>query len=291
MLVEMAIGDAYGAAFEFMSPEFIARENDLSGYKCNPETRLGDGRYTDDTQMAVAIAEHLLSGAPADTETLAGYFVRTFRRDERRGYSKRLFAVLQAAENAGDFLSSIVPSSDRSGAAMRASPIGLLPDLDQVLALARLQASITHDTDGGRMSASAIAVMVHYLAHALGPRGDLGAFLEVHVPGHVWSRPWSGPTSMAGIDCAHAAISLVMSAQTQSGLLKSAIALGGDTDTVAAMAMFSASLCQDIASDLSPVFYDTLENGLYGLDFLRRLDAKLLDLRAADYATTAKRPS
>ena len=275
MLVEMAIGDAYGAAFEFMSAELIARDNDLSGYRRNPETHLGDGQYTDDTQMAVAIAEHLLSGEAWEAETLAGRFLRTFKRDERRGYSKRLFAVLQSADTADDFLAQIVPSSDRSGAAMRVSPIGLLPDLDRVLHLARLQASVTHDTAAGLMSASAIAAMVHYLAHAKGPRRELGVFLESHVPGHAWSQTWSGPTSMAGIDCAHAAVSLVASATTLSGVLKDAIGLGGDTDTVAAMAMFSASLCPDIASDLPPVFYDTLENGSYGLDFLRRLDADL----------------
>ncbi len=103
MLVEMAIGDAYAAAFEFMDDAFIARENDLSGYKRNPETGLGGGCYTDDTQMTVAVTEHLLSGETMSPHALADRFVTAFKRDERRGYSKRLFHTLQGVAMAGAF--------------------------------------------------------------------------------------------------------------------------------------------------------------------------------------------
>ncbi|WP_443747900.1 ADP-ribosylglycohydrolase family protein [Asticcacaulis solisilvae] len=276
MLLEMAIGDAYGAAFEFMPDDFLARENDLSGYKRNPETQLGDGRYTDDTQMAIAIAEHLLDGGAFDAESLAARFVATFKRDPRRGYSKRLYEVLQGADDGPAFLKAIAPVSDRSGAAMRVSPIGLLPDIAQVLDLAGRQAALTHDTPGGRTSAAAVAAMVHYLAHDVAPRRALGRFIESHVPGHAWSAPWTGRADMAGISCAHAAISLVAGATTLSGLLHDAIALGGDTDTVAAMALFSGRLSRDIAADLPPALHDGLENGAYGADFLRGLDARLM---------------
>jgi len=281
MLLEMAIGDAYGAAFEFMPDDFIARENDLSAYKRNPETELGDGRYTDDTQMAVAITEHLLAGDVFDVESLATRFVTTFRRDPRRGYSKRLYEVLQTSGSGSDFLAAITPVSDRSGAAMRVSPIGLLPDLEQALQLAEFQATLTHDTPGGRMSARAIAAMVHYLAYGLGPRRDLGRFVEQHVPGHPWSETWNGRTDMAGLNCAHAALSLVQAATTLGGLLLNAVALGGDTDTVAAIAMFSGSLCADIEADLPQALYDGLEDGAYGSHFLRKLDQDLRGLIAA----------
>jgi len=278
MLVEMAIGDAYGAAFEFMPDDFLERENNLSAYKRNPETGLGDGRYTDDTQMAVAVAEYLLDGGTFDAESLARRFVAAFKRDPRRGYSKRLYEVLQTSNDGADFLAAIAPVSDRSGAAMRVSPIGLLPDLKQVLDLAERQAALTHNTPGGRMSAQAIAALVHYLAYNLGPRRDLGRFVETHVPGHPWSETWTGRADMAGLSCAHAALSLVRSGTSLSGLLRDAVALGGDTDTVAAMAMFSGSLCRDIAADLSSAFYSGLENGAYGRSYLHALDERLRDM-------------
>ena len=286
MLVEMAIGDAYGAAFEFMSDDFIARENDLSGYRRNPETGLGDGRYTDDTQMAVAVTEHLLAGDAFTPPALAERFVATFRRDPRRGYSKRVFAALDQAENGQRFLAAIEPVSTRSGAAMRVPPIGLLSDLDRVLDLAAGQASPTHDTPEGRTSARAVAAMVHYLAHGLGPRHALGRFIETHVPGHAWADAWSGRVDMSGISCAHAAISLVQRTSTQSTLLKTAVALGGDTDTVAAMAMFSASLCLDIEADLPAALFEGLESGAYGRSYLQALDSRLTEWSAKN-ATTA----
>jgi len=280
MLVEMAIGDAYGAAFEFMSDDFIARENDLSGYKRNPETHLGDGIYTDDTQMTIAISEHLLSGETPTVERLAERFVAVFKRDERRGYSKRVFGTLQNARDGRDFLAAIEPISDRSGAAMRVSPIGLLPDLHEVLERAAFQASLTHDTPGGRMSACAVATMVHYLAHGLGPRADLGRFVEAHVAGRAWSAPWAGRVDMQGISCAHAALSQVQRAETLGQLLKDAVALGGDTDTVAAIALFSGSLCEDLPNDLPAALYDGLETGPYGLAFLQGVDKHLRALAA-----------
>lgn len=275
MLIEMAIGDAYGAAFEFMGDDFIARENDLSGYRRNPETGLGEGRYTDDTQMTVAVAEHILSGAPFSREALAERFVTVFKRDERHGYSKRLFGTLQDVADGRAFLEAIAPISDRSGAAMRVSPIGLLSDLGRVLDLASLQASITHDTPGGRMSACAVAAMVHYLAHRRGPRRDLGRFVEAHVGGYAWSQAWSGRVDMAGLSCAHAALSLVERSDSLSDVLKGAVALGGDTDTVAAIAMFSASLCDDLEADLPQVLLDKLEDGPYGRPFLAAMDQRL----------------
>ncbi len=276
MLVEMAIGDAYGAAFEFMDDAFVARENDLSGYKHNPETGLGHGRYTDDTQMTIALAEHLLSGETMSRDALAGRFVAVFKRDERQGYSKRLFHTLQDVADGPAFLAAIAPVSGRSGAAMRVSPLGLLPDLDQVLELAAVQAAITHDTPGGRLSARAVAAMVHYLHHGLGPRRHLGRFVETHVAGHAWAEPWAGRVDMAGLSCAHAALSLVERQDSLGGILKGAVSLGGDTDTVAAIALFSASLCHDMIADLPAALYDGLENGPYGRAFLAELDRQLL---------------
>jgi len=276
MLVEMAIGDAYGAAFEFVSDEHIRLENDLTRYKLNPEISLGGGRYTDDTQMSIALAEHILSGEPTNRYNLMSRFLEVFKRDPRRGYSKRLYQLLLEAASVDDFCQRMQPLSTRSGAAMRASPAGLLSDLYDVKALAEFQASLTHDTMEGRISATAIAVMVHYLAYALGPREELGRFLDVQVAGYAWSEPWQGRVDMLGTSCAHAAIYLVSSLGSQQQVLRNAVALGGDVDTVAAIAMFSASLCPAVLRDLPAELYDGLENETYGRSFLEGLDRRLM---------------
>jgi hypothetical protein len=120
--------------------------------------------------------------------------------------------------------------------------------------------------------------MVHYLAFDLGPRHRLGRFVEQHVPGAAWAEPWNGRVDMSGVSCVHAALTLVQEAAGLSQVLRYAVALGGDTDTVAAMAMFAASLCRDVAADLPQGLYDGLEDGPYGARYLRDLDVRLTGL-------------
>ena len=62
MLLELAIGDAYGAGFEDVDAEMIRQQNDLSGYVKHPRHHIQPGSYTDDTQMSLAIAEAIVSG-------------------------------------------------------------------------------------------------------------------------------------------------------------------------------------------------------------------------------------
>ncbi len=65
MLLELAIGDAYGAGFEY-ADEMIS-ENTLTHYVQHPRHQIRPGCYTDDTQMSLAIAETLVSGEPWTT--------------------------------------------------------------------------------------------------------------------------------------------------------------------------------------------------------------------------------
>lgn len=59
MLLELAIGDAYGAGFEFADEMLWA--NDFSGYVRHPRPFFEAGHCTDDTQMSLAIAETIVN--------------------------------------------------------------------------------------------------------------------------------------------------------------------------------------------------------------------------------------
>jgi ADP-ribosyl-[dinitrogen reductase] hydrolase len=133
MLVELAIGDAYGAGFEYAEAEFVAANNGLEGYVRNPRyPGLVPGSYTDDTQP-IAVAELLLSGRAWTGRNIADQFVEVFRRDPRQGYSRRTYALLNTVAGGDELIAGIDARSDRSGAAMRAGPIGLGGWLDQIL--------------------------------------------------------------------------------------------------------------------------------------------------------------
>ena len=63
MILEGAIGDAYGAGFEFAERSKIQTKNTLTQYEYHPVFKSIYRKYTDDTQMAIAIVELLLEDA------------------------------------------------------------------------------------------------------------------------------------------------------------------------------------------------------------------------------------
>jgi ADP-ribosylglycohydrolase len=302
MLLEIAIGDAYGAGFEFVDKEFIAAHNNLE-YVLHPNIaranvdlfRVGElvinpremcGRYTDDTQMSIAIAEVMVNEAPWTKEVLAESFVNAFKRDQRMGYAEGFYNFLCEIQDGKDFLDKIRPNSDKSGAAMRAAVIGIMPTADQVVKMCTLQASLTHNTNNGIASANVAALMLHYLLYESGPKEKLGNFIEAYIPGD-WSMPWKGSVSVKGVDCVRAAITAVIESDKLSEVLKCCIGFGGDVDTVAAIAIGPASCCNEIEQDIPTNLIGGLENGPYGRDYIIDLDQKLMSL--ADKIKARKR--
>ncbi|MBH0779084.1 ADP-ribosylglycohydrolase family protein [Nocardia bovistercoris] len=277
MLVELAVGDAYGAGFEYAEPGFVAEHNTLGAYVQHP-THLGvlPGAYTDDTQMTLAVAELLVSDEPWDRDRLAEYFVRAYRRDPRDGYARRFQEFLGTVSTGSELLAGIVPASDKSGAAMRAGPIGLLPTVDEVLRYTHTQARITHDTPDGIAAAQAAALAVHYCHRGLGPVRDLPAWVASHL-GPEWARPWRGKVGSKGWMSVRAALTSLSTGTAMSEILRSSVAWTGDVDTVATIALAAGSRCADIDQDLPVTLIENLENGAYGHDYLRDLNARLLD--------------
>src|SRR5262245_51000688 len=147
MLVEFAIGDAYGACFEFASERTIQDHNNLSAYVQHPgRDIIPPGCYTDDTQMSIAVAEAIVYQDPWTPEALAQRFVTAFKRDPRKGYAHRFYTFLQEVREGREFLARIRPDSDRSGAAMRAGHIGTYRSIPVVIHRCTNQARITPDS-------------------------------------------------------------------------------------------------------------------------------------------------
>lgn len=275
MLVELAVGDAYGAGFEFRNPIYVRAFNRVDRHRRPALTLSGGGRYTDDTQMTIAITEAILTDEPWTPELVAEHFVQAFQRDPRTGYAPRFYRFLRSVDSAQDFCTRIRPTSDRSGAAMRAGPVGLHPDVDDLLERAEIQARVTHDTEAGVASAQAAALMVHHFARRKGTPGDLADFVSEHVRG-PWREPWKGRVSMRGMDCVRAAITATSQTDSLKQLLHRCVAFGGDVDTVATIALAAASWSPRHAPDLPESLVEGLERSTYGYDYLRDLDEQLL---------------
>ena len=115
-MIELAIGDAYGAAFEYVKPEHIRTFHTLAGYARHPRHGLVPGSYTDDTQMSVALAEVLLDEPSWNRQAFAERFVCAFKRDPRDGYARGFQKLLEGIADGTSFLHEIRPDSDKSGA-------------------------------------------------------------------------------------------------------------------------------------------------------------------------------
>ncbi|MDJ0705375.1 MAG: ADP-ribosylglycohydrolase family protein [Leptolyngbyaceae cyanobacterium MO_188.B28] len=278
MLVELAIGDAYGAGFEYSPDQMVSEQNDLRRYVQHPRHGIRPGCYTDDTQMSIAIAEAIVSGEPWTRENLAQRFVSAFKRDPRKGYASRFYDFLQATNDGEEFLAKIRPQSDRSGAAMRAVPLGVFPTIEMVIERCTLQAALTHDTPDGVKAAIAASLMAHYFIYNLGPKADLPQFINAHAPG-PWLSPWQGKVGAQGMMSVHAALTAVVAHNSLSEILKACIAFTGDVDTVATVALGAAACSTEITRDIPSVLIETLENNEYGLDYLRNLDDQLMQNR------------
>src|ERR1035437_7616275 len=128
MMLNLAVGDSYGSVFEYSDAAFVEANNDVASYKEHPKFpgRVA-GTYTDDTQMSIAVAELILEDSDWSPEKIANKFVNVFKRDERTGYARKFHELLKVVKNGDELRARLIPVSDRSGAAMRAGPIGLYP--------------------------------------------------------------------------------------------------------------------------------------------------------------------
>lgn len=277
MLLEIAIGDAYGAGFEFAPQAKVDCYNNVSKYMQH-ELGISAGHYTDDTQMSLAIAELLIEGKPWTRQNIADKFVECFKRDERQGYSKGFYYFLKSVNNGAEFLEKIEPNSERNGAAMRAAPLGYLQDITTLLEYAKIQAMLTHNTEIGIKSSQAVALAAHFAIYNLGEKRDLTAFVCQHT-NFNWNDLWQQSVKCCGEQTVNAILSVLKSSESLKGVLTNSVAFTGDVDTVAAVALGIAKASNLYADDLPNFRYEEIEDGQYGKQYLLSQTRKISILR------------
>lgn len=273
MLLEIAIGDAYGAGFEFCPRQKIIEHNTLSTYVAH-ELGIQAGCYTDDTQMSLALAELLLEARPITGDQAADGFVRCYQRDPRPGYAKGLQGLLDECTDGAALRQRIVPHSRRNGAAMRSVPLGLIADRQRLMAAAREQAAVTHDTPEGIQSSQIVALMAHALLYEQLALTDIPHFILLET-GFELSTDWKGEVACDAIETVQAVHTALARNRSMANLLRDCVDFGGDVDSVAAIALGIASLSREYDADIPAPLYEGLEYGAYGSTYLAQLDSRL----------------
>ncbi len=204
-LFGLAFGDALGAPTEFLPYDEITRRYGRGGPRDLPTPAL----VTDDTQMALAVAEALLSALEAPPLTperleppLRKHFLYWWSSPENtRAPGNTCMAACAAMAGGATWRDATIEGSKGCGANMRVAPIGLAPGLTEAqrAGAAQLQAAMTHGHPTGLAASDLTAFSVYWLSAGL-PIKDLPAALRDRCDtqrrvyhdewlGDLWKRP------------------------------------------------------------------------------------------------------
>jgi poly(ADP-ribose) glycohydrolase ARH3 len=297
-LIGQAVGDALGAPFEGLSADLVYEMGPASAHVAAP--RYERLYYTDDTQMAIGVAETLAREGEIRYESLCAAFAVNYQPE--RGYgqgARRVIEAMIAGGDAQELASTLFPGGSLgNGAAMRVAPVGLFfcDDLDRVAAEAQRSALPTHvhpiGIDGTRILALAVALA------AREARFDRGQFFgELTRRAQTEEFQWQlsvagelGPDdTLVGFGNSLEAHRSVVTAiacfaaapESYTDVVSRAIGMGNDTDTLAAMAgaLSGAHLgIQGIPSRL----IELLEDEAKGRSYLEALATRLYERRGQD---------
>jgi ADP-ribosyl-[dinitrogen reductase] hydrolase len=144
--VGAAVGDALGMPLEFgsMRPENNLVRQMLPG-------RLPSGCFTDDTEMALAVAESLIVHQPLDADDLVKRFLRWLRSspsDVGMHVSKVLGWITAGTswQDTAERVRKEMPSTAGNGSVMRCWPVAVAewPNREQIVIDSKLQSMVTH---------------------------------------------------------------------------------------------------------------------------------------------------
>lgn len=178
-LLGAMVGDVLGAAVEGETAQYIRKTfhslDEMASLEQVDEPLGGTwkmGRYTDDTQMAIAVTEWLVEGSGTDGQDLVRRFSEAYEPWRRYGPGTRYILDLYKAypEQWSALSTAMFPSgSYGNGSAMRAAPVGLRfhQDFPALLQASRVSSQGTHSHPLAYQGAALQATGV-----ALAARGD-----------------------------------------------------------------------------------------------------------------------
>ncbi|MFW6093536.1 MAG: ADP-ribosylglycohydrolase family protein [Pseudomonadota bacterium] len=185
-----------------------------------------DCAFTDDTVCTVAVAEALLQ-----REDFAATLRRFVRRHPHRGYGG-MFLHWALADDAPAY------GSWGNGAPMRVAAVGWLASGEhEARALARAQAAVSHDHPDALAAAEAVALAIFLLRRGAGVPAVRARLAD------AFDFDLDPPTALTGgaVDVSSRgtvgpALSAAFEAADWVAAVRTAVGLGGDTDTVACIA-------------------------------------------------------
>lgn len=256
------IGDIAGSIYEFNN----IKTEDFTPFE-------GKCFFTDDTVMTVAVADALMSGKrdPKKTEACMIKSMKKFGKSyPNAGYGGRFSAwLLNPDPKPYD--------SFGNGSAMRVSPVAwYFHSLEKVQQFAEISAKVTHDHPEGIKGASAVATAIFMARNGrdkdyikryieLKYHYDFSKTLDEIRPSYNFDETCQGTVPVA--------FEVFFEAESFEDTLKKAISMGGDSDTLAAIACSIAEGFYPIPKELKEKALAVLDRKI--LSMLKKWDGDL----------------
>lgn len=222
------LGDIIGSPYEF---------NRSGKTKDFPLFR-AESRFTDDSVMTLAVADAFLEITPGDSDA-------SVRQEliEKMQFWGRKFSNVGYGAGFFRWLAAPDPQpygSWGNGSAMRVSSVGwLFDDLNTVRRMARLSAEVSHNHPEGIKGAEAVAAAI-FLARTRHSKAEIKAYIEEQF-GYDFSRTCDEirPTYCHKPSCQETvpeAITAFLEGSDFEDVIRTAVSLGGDCDTLTCIA-------------------------------------------------------
>ncbi|MBR3532766.1 MAG: ADP-ribosylglycohydrolase family protein [Clostridiales bacterium] len=227
-MIGAIIGDIVGSRFEFDAGE-KSREFELFAKGCS---------FTDDTVMTIAVAEALMNaGKEADEKTVKAELIRSMKKwgqaYPNAGYGAR-FIHWVLSDDPKPY------GSYGNGSGMRVSPAGWLYDtIERTREVARWTAEVTHNHPEGVKGAESVAAAI-FMARNGASKEEIKQYI-VDEFGYDLTRTLDEirPSYHHVEDCMRTmpeAFTCFLEAESYEETLRNVMYIGGDTDTLAAIA-------------------------------------------------------
>lgn len=296
-----AIGDALGKQNEGQSREDILSRGYVTDYGeaeagC-PGEKLRAGRYTDDTEQMIVLAQSIIERGGFDVEDfavrIARWGVDALNDPARKSLVGPSSSQAIARLNSGISWKEAGSGIPSCGSAMRAAPIGLFyADLGEIELNAALSSIPTHNSKGAIAGAVAVAIAVRCALEGmdcsgiikeasaraskhdvnLGKKIGLSCRLRTEQPHEVFLRLGTSYLVYETVPCAFYCFSRHFE-ETEKAVIE-AVNAGGDTDSIACV---TGALCGALHGVGS--FPQRWINGLENKDLIENLAGGLLETR------------
>ncbi len=167
-LIGLAVGDALGSRLEGYTPKAVKRSSLETPEFLDELWRWSQGRWTDDTKMAIALAESIVSAGGFNPKQAAKKYLEWYESGDLRGIGNITQQSLSNLKAGASWKDSGIKAdwAAGNGTAMRIAPIGLLDmnNLEKLRQDARDDAVITHNNHEAISGSLAVAFAVARLA-------------------------------------------------------------------------------------------------------------------------------